>query len=256
LFYGDCLEAFTYIPTESVDLIITSPPYNLKKEYENKLSEEQYFGFIQRTMVECFRVLKKSGRICWNVIHQCRWGRDGDIYPMARKHANKLEEVGFRFFDHLIWNQGYSDSATAWGSWLSPSAPFIQHKTEAILVFYKKQWPLIDRGESDLSKKEFITWTNNEVWDIPPVSATSIGHPAPFPEELPKRCMKLFSYKNAIILDPFLGSGTVMKVAQDNDRSCIGMELKTEYIDLIKKRCWGRQFLNRDVSYDFVTLGN
>ncbi len=251
LYQGDCLEVLPTLESESVDLVVTSPPYNLGMDYEKKLLEENYFTFIEQTLKEIYRVLKPSGRICWNIIHQCRWGKDGDIYPMARKHANKLEDAGFRFFDHLIWNQGYSDSATAWGSWLSPSAPFIRHKTEAILVFYKDEWKLRDKGETDLTKKEFMSWTNNEVWEIQPESAKRIGHPAPYPEEFVYRCVKLFSYVDSVILDPFLGSGTTMKVCQDNNRSCIGIEKFEEYIPLIKKRCWGRQFLDRQVEYNF-----
>ena len=105
-----------------------------------------------------------------------------------------------------------------------------------------------------MTKKEFMSWTNNEVWDIPPASAKQVGHPAPFPEELPRRCMKLFSYVNDVVLDPFLGSGTTMKVAQENRRSCIGIEINQKYCERIKEKLLGRQFLDRQVKYKFMTV--
>ena len=165
-----------------------------------------------------------------------------------------MEGCGFSFFDLIIWNQYYSDSATAWGSWKSPSAPFVRHQLQAILVFYKDKWKIQHSGETDLTKSEFMSLTKSELWNFSPESAKKIGHPAPFPEELPRRCMRLFSYIGDTILDPFVGSGTTIKVAQDLKRNCIGIEVNPKYCSLIKSRCFGRQFLDRKVEYKFEVV--
>jgi site-specific DNA-methyltransferase (adenine-specific) len=149
-------------------------------EYEEKLSMDNYLDFIKSVLEECYRVLKRGGRICWNVPNQIRVGRDGALWPPAIKTAGLMEKTGFSFFDFIIWDQGYSDSATAWGSWCSPSAPFIRHQTEAILVFYKDVWKIQHKGKTDLTKKEFMSLTKGELWRMNPERRRA--HPAPFPE--------------------------------------------------------------------------
>lgn len=230
---GDCVEVMKTFPSLSVDLVVTSPPYNLQKEYEKRNSEHQYLEFIEGTLKEVYRVLKLGGRVCWNVPNQIRLNRDGKLWSPMIKTANVLEKLNFKFFDIIIWNQNYSDSATAWGSWKSPSAPFIRHQCESVLVFYKINWK--KKGHrSDLTAKEFMQLTKSELWSISPETIRT--HPAPFPEELPKRCIKLFSYLNDVILDPFVGSGTTCVVAQKNGRRWIGIDNEKEYVEMAKKR--------------------
>jgi len=248
LIQGDCLKVLPTLEAESIDLLVTSPPYNLQKEYEQSLSEKEYLQFINTVLEESYRILRTSGRVCWNVPNQIRIHRDGDLWSPLVKTANLMEQVGFKFFDILLWNQNFSDSATAWGSWKSPSSPFIRHQCESILVFYKKTWKMKGVG-SDLTTLDFMRLTKSELWTMRP--ETDRTHPAPFPLELPKRCIKLFSYLDSVILDPFLGSGTTMKACQDLKRSCIGIEIEPKYCDIVRKRCFGRTFLDHEVEYEF-----
>lgn len=235
LYEGDCLDMFKQIPDNSIHIIVTSPPYNLQMEYEQKLTKEEYLIFIEQVLRECYRVLVHSGRICWNVMNQIRVGRDGELWSPSIKMSEIMEKIGFRFFDFIHWDQGYSDSATAWGSWLSPSAPFIRHQTEAILVLYKGQWKLNRKGAADLTAKEFMTWTKSELWSIQPAKASQVGHPAPFPEELAERCIRLFSYVGDVVCDPFAGSGTTLAMAEKWNRLWVGAEKNPNYISLANK---------------------
>ena len=247
LHQGDCTEILPSLEKELVDLIITSPPYNVSKEYEIKLSEQEYKDFITKTLNGCYHVLKPDGRICINVPF-CMNDK-GTTFYILPIILETFKECGFSFRHLITWDQSASGCETAWGSWKSASSPWIRHMTEFILVGYKNQWKKLNKGESDITEKEFMTYTNDK-WVMGTASAKRIGHPAPYPEELVYRCIKLFSYENDVILDPFLGSGTTMKVCQENRRSCIGIELFEDYIPLIKKRCWGRQFLDRPVKYE------
>lgn len=230
---GDCVEVMKTFPDLSVDLVVTSPPYNLQKEYELWRSESQYLSFVKTVLTEIYRVLKVAGRVCWNVPNQIRLNRDGKLWSPMIKTATLLEQLKFKFFDVVIWDQGYSDSATAWGSWKSASAPFIRHQCESILVFYKIKWKK-RFGVSDLATKEFMQLTKSELWKISP--ETNRLHPAPFPEELAKSCIKLFSFVDDVILDPFVGSGTTCAVAKKLRRRWVGVDVQEEYVRMAKER--------------------
>jgi len=249
LFEGDCLQVLPTIDDESVDLVVTSPPYNVRKEYEKeKLSGDEYLVFMSSVFSELYRVLKVSGRICFNVPFSMN--DKGIPFYILPKIMNAFEKTPLKYRHLIVWDQLNSGSETAWGSWKSPSAPWLRHLTEFILLGYKDTWKKQHSGESDLTTDEFMKYTLDK-WRFP--SKSNSKHPAPFPEELPHRCIKLFSYVNDVVLDPFLGSGTTMKVAQDLRRSCMGVEIEPKYIEMIKKLCWGRQFLDHEVYYDFRT---
>ena len=234
IYCSDCRSILPSIPDKSIDLVLTSPPYNLEKEYEARLTEKEYLDFVTVVLTKIYSCLASAGRVLWNVPNQIRIARDGNLWSPSIKTALIMEKVGFRFFDMIQWNQRYSDSATVWGSWLSPSAPFIRHQLEAILVFYKEVWKLQQKGESDLDPRQFMSLTKSELWDISP--AVRNGHPAPYPEELVWKCLKLFSYKNALILDPFLGSGTTAYCVKKLGRKCIGIEIEEKYCRIAVER--------------------
>ena len=236
IYLGDCREILPELPDKSIDLVLTSPPYNLEMEYEQRLTQEEYLKFIGEVLAELYRVLCSSGRVLWNVPNQIRIARDGDLWSPSIKTAMLMEKIGLRYFDMIQWNQGYSDSATAWGSWLSPSAPFIRHQLEAILVYYKDQWKLQRQGETDLTPSQFMSLTKGELWDIKPARRDN-HHPAPYPDEMVWKCLKLFSYKGTIILDPFLGSGTTAYWAKKLNRKCIGIEIEEKYCEIAANRC-------------------
>ena len=146
-------------------------------------------------------------------------------------------EIGFQMRGEIIWNKASSASpSTAWGSWLSAANPVLRDIHEYILIFSKDSFSRTSKGkQSTISKEEFLEWTKS-IWTFPAVSAKKIGHPAPFPEELPNRLIKLYSFKQDVILDPFLGSGTTSLSAIKNGRNFVGYDTNEKYIELADKR--------------------
>ena len=146
-----------------------------------------------------------------------------------------VKSVGWKHHSTIIWNEGNISRRTAWGSWLSASAPYVIAPVELIVVLYKNEWKKKNKGNSDISKEDFMAWTNG-LWTFSGESKKRIGHPAPFPRELPKRCIKLFSYIDDTVFDPFCGSGTTLIEAYSNNRKAIGLELDLKYCELARNR--------------------
>lgn len=226
-------ETMSELPDNSVHLMITSPPYNVTKEYDNNLSLEEYLTLLKNVWKETYRVLVPGGRACINVANL---GRKPYI-PLHSYIIKDMLELGFYMRGEIIWNKASSASpSTAWGSWLSAANPVLRDIHEYILIFSKDTFTHSGKGkESTIAKEEFLEWTKS-VWTFPAVSAKSIGHPAPFPEELPHRLIKLYSFKNDVILDPFLGSGTTSLAALKNNRNYVGYDTNKKYIDLANRR--------------------
>lgn len=219
----------------SLDLIITSPPYNVGIEYnsnEDSNSYESYLEFSQKWIENCYFWAKDGARFCLNIpLDKNKGGQQSvgaDLTTLAK-------QIGWNYHSTIIWNEGNISRRTAWGSWLSASAPYVIAPVELIVVLYKGAWKKKHKGDSDISKEEFMAWTNG-LWSFNEESKKRIGHPAPFPRELPKRCIKLFSYVGDVVLDPFCGSGTTMIESYLNNRRFIGIELDREYCELSKKR--------------------
>ncbi len=226
-------EKMSELPDNSVHLMITSPPYNVTKEYDNNLNLEEYLQLLKNVWRETFRVLVPGGRACINVANL---GRKPYI-PLHSYIINEMLEIGFYMRGEIIWNKASSASpSTAWGSWLSAANPVLRDIHEYILVFSKDSFTHPSKGKkSSITREEFLEWTKS-VWTFPAISAQKIGHPAPFPEELPHRLVKLFSFKNDIILDPFVGSGTTSIAAIKNERNYVGYDTNEKYIELADKR--------------------
>lgn len=224
------------ISKDSVDLIITSPPYNLDIKYnshDDQISYEQYLEFSYKWLSRCFEWLKNDGRLCLNIpLDKNKGGQQSvgaDLTTIAKK-------IGFKYHSTIIWNEGNISRRTAWGSWLSASAPYVIAPVELILVLYKDKWKKNNKGQSDITKKEFVELTNG-LWTFQGQNKKGAGgHPAPFPVELPKRCIKLFSFVGDTILDPFVGSGSTLIAAILNDRKGIGVDVDDEYCEIAKKR--------------------
>ncbi|MEM0128976.1 MAG: site-specific DNA-methyltransferase [Thermoplasmata archaeon] len=220
------------IPDGSIDLTVTSPPYNVDIAYggyTDALPYDDYLSFSERWLSKCLRLARPGGRLCVNVPLD---KNKGGAQSVAADITEAAKRVGWRYHATIIWNEQTISRRTAWGSWMSPSAPFVIAPVEVILVLYKGSWARREPGKhSDISRDEFIEWTN-AVWTFGGESATRIGHPAPFPVELPLRCMKLFSYVEDTILDPFLGSGSTLLACLRTGRRGIGVELDPRYCSL------------------------
>ena len=226
------------IPNNSLHLMITSPPYNVSKEYDNDLSLNEYLNLLKNCFTETYRVLVDGGRACINIANI---GRKPYI-PLSDYVSKIMIEIGFNMRGEIIWNKSAGAGiSTAWGSFQSASNPILRDVHEYILIFSKGNYKRErDKEEKELrkdniTKEEFIEWTKS-VWTMNTESAKRIGHPAPFPEELPNRLIKLFSFTNDIVIDPFMGSGTTAIAAIKNKRNFVGYEINEKYINLANNR--------------------
>jgi len=219
------------IAAGSIDLIVTSPPYNVDIQYNShndQLTYDEYRDFSRRWMKRCFAWLKDDGRFCLNIpLDKNKGGQQSvgaDLTTIAKK-------IGFSYHSTIVWNEGNISRRTAWGSWASASAPYVIAPVELIIVLYKKTWKKTSgSGESDISRKEFVEWTNG-LWTFNGERKKKTGHPAPFPVELPLRCMKLFSFVGDVVLDPFMGSGSTLIAASQCNRKGIGIEIDYGYCE-------------------------
>lgn len=231
--YCKSSEQMIELPDNSIHLMITSPPYNVTKEYDQNLPLSEYLGFLNRVWKETFRVLVPGGRVCINVANL---GRKPYI-PLHSYIIDSMLEIGFLMRGEIIWDKGASSSAsTAWGSWLSAANPVLRDIHEYILIFSKGNFTLPNRDKkSSITKNEFLEYTKS-IWKFPAASAKRVGHPAPFPEELPARLIKLYSFEDDIILDPFVGSGTTCIAALKLKRNYIGYDITEDYVKLANRK--------------------
>ena len=219
----------------SVDLVVTSPPYNVDvkyNSYDDKITYDVYLKFTEEWMTKCYKLLKDDGRFCLNIPLDKNKGGQQSVYADLVTIAKK---IGYKYHSSIVWNEQNISRRTAWGSWLSASAPYIIAPVEMIVVLYKKQWKKRSKGISGITRDEFLEWTNG-VWTFSGESKKKVGHPSPFPVQLPRRCIKLFSYKGDTVLDPFLGSGSTLIACLQTERRGIGIEVDEKYCEIAKRR--------------------
>ena len=224
------------IESNSIDLIVTSPPYNVDIQYNSHNDDivyADYLKFSRSWLSRCYDFMKDDGRFCLNIpLDKNKGGQQSvgaDLTIIAK-------QIGFKYHSTIVWNEGNISRRTAWGSWMSATAPYVIAPVELIVILYKKRWRKTSGSKiSDITKEEFMNWTNG-VWTFSGESKKKIGHPAPFPIELPRRCIKLFSFVDDTVLDPFLGSGTTLVATKMLNRKGIGIEIDPQYCALAKKR--------------------
>ena len=239
IYNGDVLNIDNF-SANNFDLTITSPPYNVGIEYnanDDTISYKEYLNFSRKWMENIFYWTKDSGRLCLNIALDKNKGGQKSIGADITTIA---QNVGWLYHSTVIWNEGNISKRTAWGSWLSASAPYVIAPVELIIILYKGQWKKKNKGVNDITKNEFMEWTNG-IWTFNGEKKIKIGHPAPFPRELPRRCIKLFSYVGNKVFDPFLGSGTTLIETSENNRIGVGLDISKEYCELAKKRIISNQ---------------
>jgi len=237
----------------SVNLIITSPPYWTLKDYDNKkqigsgsFSYNNYIDDLNKVWSECVRVLAPDGKICINIMPFLLTGKNtqfgrretrlalGDIEQFMKK-TKKMYQLAL-----YIWDKRKIARFSSFGSYPYPTNIFSTYPYEWITIFAKegKRGPVPKsiKDKSKISQKEWSQWAINSIWEMQPARATTENHPAPFPEELPKRLIKLYSFYGDTVLDPFLGTGTTAKVAIEMGRKAVGYELNKKYLPLIEKK--------------------
>jgi DNA modification methylase len=230
-------ENMAELPENSAHLMVTSPPYNVGKDYDEDFTLEEYLAFLKRVWQEVHRVLVPGGRACVNVANL---GRKPYI-PLHAYIIRDLVDLGFLMRGEIIWDKGASAAAsTAWGSWQSPANPTLRDTHEYILVFSKENFSRkkLPSRESTISREEFLEFTKS-VWTFPAESAKKVGHPAPFPVELPYRVIQLYTYGGEVVLDPFMGSGQTALAALKAGRRYVGYDIDDTYVSLAGRRVRG-----------------
>ena len=238
------------IPDNSVALVVTSPPYFVGKEYEQAVAGRQvpesymeYLRLLHDVFEECVRVLEPGGRIAVNVANLGR-------KPYRSLSADVIrilqDDLGLLLRGEIIWRKAKgAGNSCAWGSWRSPANPVLRDLTERVIVAAKGRF---DRARTasqrradglphraTVGRDEFMEATL-DVWDIPPAHASRIGHPAPFPVELPTRLIQIYTYERDLVLDPFMGSGTTLVAALEANRRAVGYDIDAAYVDLARTR--------------------
>ena len=225
-------ERMKELPDNSCALMVTSPPYNVGKDYDQDLTLDEYLAFLKRVLMETKRVLVPGGRIAFNVANL---GRKPYI-PLNAHIASIASDLGLLMRGEIIWIKGKGATGScAWGSWMSAGNPTLRDLHEYILIFSKDRFDRPAKGQSTISRDEFMAATIS-VWNIPPESARRVGHPAPFPVSLVERLIHLYTFHGETVLDPFMGSGSTALAAIRSGRGFVGYEIDPHYITVCNER--------------------
>jgi site-specific DNA-methyltransferase (adenine-specific) len=227
-------ESMDELPDNSVHLMVTSPPYNVGKDYDDNLSLDEYRELLKRVFKETYRVLVPGGRACINIANL---GRKPYI-PLHSFIIEDMHEIGFLMRGEIIWDKGSSASpSTAWGTWLKANNPVLRDVHEYILVFSKESFTRKNptKRKSTITKEEFLEFTKS-VWHFSAERASKVGHPAPFPVELPYRLIQLYTFEGDVVLDPFVGAGTTCIAALKTKRKYVAYDIDEKYCKLAERR--------------------
>jgi site-specific DNA-methyltransferase (adenine-specific) len=261
IFNGNCVDEMSKMSENSIDLVVTSPPYNVGIDYDahdDRMSMDSYWQFTKDWLTQALRVLKSDGRIAINIPYEVNVQERGGRILFMAEFWGVMKEVGFNFYGlvDLDENSPHRSKTTAWGSWMSPSSPYIYNPKECVILAYKKdrikkvkgepQWKseMVDMEQEDGTvktkavyqdedKKEFMSLVYGQ-WEY--FADTRQQTKATFSMDIPMKAIKILTYKNDIVLDPFAGSGTSLCAAEIADRQWIGIELSENYCEVARKR--------------------
>jgi site-specific DNA-methyltransferase (adenine-specific) len=257
-----------HIPNNSVHLVVTSPPYWNLKDYGNddaigqsSTTYDEYLASICKVFRECAKKLTPDGKLIVNIMPILLPGKSSKFRRRVTKTVltdleTFMNSLGDMYFHSLyIWDKRKAVRFSSWGSYPHPPNLLSTYPYEWIIVFSKsgKRHKVIEaiKDKSAITHDEFTNWVQNSIWDFQPASAKQEGHPAPFPEELPRRCIRLYSFVGDTVLDPFAGSGTTLKVARELGRNSIGYEINPNYVSLIREKIGANGKSNDDV-FEFL----
>jgi site-specific DNA-methyltransferase (adenine-specific) len=225
-------ERMDQLPDNSVALMVTSPPYHVGKDYDSDKSFDDYLALLESVFVETYRVLQPGGRAVVNVANLGR----RPYVPLSHLVTERMQRLGYFMRGEIIWRKGKGASGNcAWGSWKSPTNPVIRDVHEYCLVFCKGRFDRVVSGVATVSAEDFMESTLS-VWDVPPESAKRVNHPAPFPVELPRRFIELYTFVGELVLDPFIGSGSTAVAAVESGRHWVGYEINGDYAEITRQR--------------------
>ena len=246
IIHGNCLTVLKKFPSNSIDCVITSPPYNIGIDYDGTSdlkSWGEYHSFLEEVLKELYRVLKFGGRLCLVI----GLGSANDRHPTDAYIIVNAEKVGFKHRDRIVWYKKGVQKRTAWGTYKSARCPFVTTPCEFIIVFSKGDYRKLPEGESDIEAEEFQRWTYG-FWDIGHIK--KVYHPAEFPVEIPLRLIKLYTYVGDIVLDPFAGSGTTAVACILTRRKFVCIDISEKYCRIAEERI--KPYLNQASLEAFV----
>lgn len=253
LYNGDILDMFEKTPDSLIDLIVTSPPYNVGIDYDSWDDQkpiDEYFQWVENWLSECYRTLKDDGRIAINIPYECNMG---ERVMISSEYWQIMKKVGFKFFGlvDLEENSPHRVKTTAWGSWMSPSSPYIYNSKECVILAYKNSAKKLEKGDSQWSYTEMdVDGKTKKVYsqeDKDEFMELVFSHwkyqndsrpltKATFSQDIPDKAIKILTYKNDLVLDCFSGSGTTALSAKKLGRNYIGFELSKEYHKISEER--------------------
>ncbi len=230
--YCQSSESMDQLPDGCVALMVTSPPYNVGKDYDADLSLGEYLELLKAVLVETYRVLEPGGRVAVNVANLGR----KPYLPLNHHLAALLQDIGYLLRGEIIWHKAKgAGGSTAWGSWQSAKNPTLRDVHEYVVVGCKESYRRLRRGADTIAKDEFMAATTS-VWSIPSESARRVGHPAPFPVALPRRLIELYTFAGDLVLDPFIGAGASAVAAVEAGRSFVGYDTDADYLRIAEDR--------------------